>query len=222
MTATSGDDAIATLALLEDPTRRRLYDYVADRAQPVTRDEASEALGLDRSVVAYHLDKLADQGLLVISFARPDGRGGPGAGRPAKHYERADVEIAASLPPRDYRLVADLLARAAETDATGTVREALDEAADEAGRKLARGRAGEQDSPRTRLRRLLAEQGFEPYDDGDSMRLGNCPFDRIAQDHTELICRTNLALLRGLLEAADLDVEARLDPAPGRCCVAFS
>lgn len=201
---------------LEDATRRRLYDFVVAAGGPVTRDDASGALDIDRSLVAYHLDKLADQGLLAVSFARPEGRTGPGAGRPAKHYERADHEFAVSLPPRDYRLAAELLARAATSDTTGVVQEALRRAADELGREL----AADTETPGDLLTHL-ERQGYEPYEDGGVIRLRNCPFHRLVQQHTELVCGMNLAMLTGVAEALDTATEARLDPAPDRCCVAF-
>lgn len=204
------------LCSLDDPTRRRLYDHVAGQHRPVTRDEVSEALDVERSTVAYHLDRLVDEGLLVASFARPDGRSGPGAGRPAKHYERSQREFAVSVPPRDYRLAAELLARAAESDPSGTVRDALDGAAQQLGRELVDDGDGGGE-----LLEHLARQGFEPYRDGDTVRLRNCPFHRLAREHTELVCGMNLAMLTGMVAASDAPYEPRLEPDPDRCCVAF-
>jgi len=210
------DDHLDRLCSLDDPTRRALYEYVATQNEPVTRDQASGALEIDRSTVAYHLDKLVDSGLLVASFARPDGKGGPGAGRPAKHYARSEQEFTVSLPMRDYRLAAELLARAAHADTSGAVRVALDHAAADIGRGLAVDAV-----PGTDLVEHLAERGFEPYRDGALIRLRNCPFHRLAQQHTELICGMNLAMLTAVAETADGEFDARLDPAPDRCCVAF-
>lgn len=204
------------LCSLDDANRRRLYDYVARQREPVTRDQASQALDIERSTAAYHLDKLVAQGLLAESFARPDGRGGPGAGRPAKHYERSDAELAVSVPARDYQLVAELLARAIDADPAGTVRSELEKAAQAHGRSL----ADDQDTIDD-LARVLADLGFEPYDDDGVIRLRNCPFHRLAREHTELVCGMNLALMRGLLDAVEAPAEATLDPAPDRCCVAF-
>lgn len=209
---------LGPLSCLEDPTRRRLYEHVAGAGEPVTRDQASEVLGLDRSLVAYHLDKLVDQGLLAVFFARPDGRGGPGAGRPAKHYERADREFTVSVPPRDYLLLADLLARAAESDASGTVRDALQQAAADLGREAAAA-DGREDGAGL-VDHLLAH-GYEPYDDEGVIRLRNCPFHQLAREHTELVCGMNLALLAGVAQALSADVRPHLDPVPDRCCVAF-
>lgn len=200
---------------LDDANRRQLYEYVASKLEPVTRDEASEALGMQRSTAAYHLDKLVEQGLLAESFARPDGRGGPGAGRPAKHYQRADVEVTVSVPPRDYRLVAELLARAVEADPDGPVRDALGAAARAHGASLVDDLAAED------LGGMLSQLGFEPFEDDDVLRLRNCPFHRLAREHTELVCTMNLALMQGLLDGAGATGDAVLDPAPDRCCVAF-
>ena len=66
----------------------------------------------------------------------------------------------------------------------------------------------------------LEEAGFEPRRDASGVTLPNCPFDSLARDYTELACGMNLDLMRGFLaglEGAELD--ARLDPSPGRCCV---
>lgn len=212
----AGDDRerdLAAICSLDDPTRRRLYDYVAGKTEPVTRDQASADLDLDRSVVAYHLDKLVDEGLLAASFARPPGRTGPGAGRPAKRYERTAAEFSVNLPPRDYQLAAELLARAAADDPS--LRTALESAAASFGRELA------DDVADAELLDLLAAQGFEPYDDDGTIRLRNCPFHRLAQRHTELICGMNVAMLGAVAAAIDTSYDAVLDPAPDRCCVAF-
>src|SRR6266516_3714790 len=75
------------------------------------------------------------------------------------------------------------------------------------------------------LRQTLASRGYEPYDDSDgTIRLRNCPFDRIAAQHRELVCGANLAMLQRLADqlGGDQPVRALLDPRPGRCCVALT
>lgn len=210
-------DQLAPLCSLEDPTRRRLYDHVVTRGEPVSRDRVSDELGIDRSTVAYHLDRLVDQGLLTASFARPSGRTGPGAGRPAKHYQRSEREFAVSVPPRDYRLAAELFARAAEADTTGTVGRALSQAAADLGREL----AASADATAADLLTQLARLGFEPFHDGDVIRLRNCPFEGLAQQHATLVCDMNLALLAGSIDASRAAYEACPDPTDGCCCVAL-
>ena len=69
-------------------------------------------------------------------------------------------------------------------------------------------------------RGMLAELGYEPRADDGGLILANCPFHALAQDYTEVVCGMNFDLIDGLLAGLELaDLRARLDPAPGRCCV---
>src|SRR5437764_12837474 len=110
---------LGPLTSLANPSRRRLYAVVVERGRPVGRDEAAAAVGISRALAAYHLDKLAECGLLEIEYARPPGRDGPGAGRPAKLYRRGAREFALRAPPRDYHLLAELLLPIAAGDQSG-------------------------------------------------------------------------------------------------------
>jgi predicted ArsR family transcriptional regulator len=208
---------LAQLAALDEPIRRRLFDYVRGSSEPVSREAAADAVGISRSLAAYHLDKLAEQALLTTGYQRPEGRSGPGAGRPAKVY-MAQGEVSVSVPPRDYELAADLLAEAAETSAEA--RAALDAVATRAGQRLAE-ELGEEE--KGSLRTALATRGYEPFEDEDGViRLRNCPFHRVAEQHRDVVCRMNQAYLEGLLEGLSReDVTASLEPEPGRCCVAI-
>jgi predicted ArsR family transcriptional regulator len=215
-----GLEAVTALSALDDPVRRRLYEYVCAQTGPVGRDEAATGVGIGRPLAAYHLDKLAAEGLLTVAYERrTTRRAGPGAGRPAKLYARADREISASVPPRDYGLAARLLAEAAASDATGTTARALADAANRLGRELAHDVA---DAPRT-IEEALRERGYEPYEgDDDALRLRNCPFHTAARSHPDVVCAMNLALIGGLLDGLGAEeVDAVLEPAPGRCCVAI-
>lgn len=120
---------LAALTTLDDPVRSRLYQIIAGRAEPIGRDEAAAAVGSGRGLAAYHLDKLVEAGLLTASYQRPSGRGGPGAGRPAKVYDRSRREFAVAVPPREYELAALLLAAGVDGDPDGRCREALWDAA---------------------------------------------------------------------------------------------
>lgn len=201
------------LNVLADPVRRGLYEFVTKHDSPVGREEAAEAVGLSRTLAAYHLDRLAEAGLLDTSYARTTGRSGPGAGRPAKHYHRSEHEVSVSVPPRSYDLLADLLADAMTADRSGEVRSAVMDAAVEQGRARS-AEAGD-------LLESLRRHGYEPALDADGdIVLRNCPFHRIAQEHKELVCGLNNSLLRGCLSGCGEDPDrAELAPAPGRCCV---
>ena len=220
------DQRVAGIAALDQPLRRALYDLLAARGSWVGRDEAADALGTPRSVAAFHLDKLADAGLADVRYERPAGRGGPGAGRPAKQYRRSAKEVTVSVPPRQYdlaaRVLADGVARATETGTDVTT--ALRAAARDAGAELAgavaptvrrSSRAGARRAATAALERL----GDEPRDDGADIVLANCPFHALAERHRALVCGLNLDLLTGLAATLDERLVPRLDPAGGFCCV---
>ena len=221
---------IEALALLDEPVRRSLYDWVIAQGRPVGRDEAARAVGISRALAAFHLDRLVDEDLLVTEFKRLSGRTGPGAGRPAKLYRRSDREVAVSLPDRRYEAAARLLAEAMEAMSAAGPPPALQASADRLGREVgaaARRRAGPRPGRRQRRTALveaLREGGYEPCETASGeIRLGNCPFHALVDEHRPLVCGMNLALSNGLLGGlGDRDFEARLDPQPGQCCVALA
>ena len=215
---------VAGLSSLDDPARRRLYEYVASHDEPVSREDAAEAAGISRTLAAYHMDKLADAGLLTTSYARPPGSGGPGAGRPAKRYMRAQGEITVSVPPRNYTLLAGLMTEAVSADTSGAVRAAVNAAARKTGRaagRAARAQTGAEATADSCVMAGLRACGYEPATDADGdVELRNCPFHLLAQQHIELVCGLNLQLVAGLVEAAGASPRrAELAPRPDRCCV---
>ena len=123
------------------------------------------------------------------------------------------AEHQVSVPPRDYRAAAELLAEV--VDVTGAE-------PNSAGRSQSRrggGRAARRQSLAQARRRpghgALAAQGYQPYRDAGDVRLRNCPFHLLANRHPPLICGMNLALLEGLLSGAAVrGLTARLDPRP--------
>ncbi|MFF4644466.1 helix-turn-helix transcriptional regulator [Streptomyces sp. NPDC001389] len=213
---------IDAIAALQDPVRRRLYEYVAAQGHEVGRNEAAEAAGVARTLAAHHLDRLVEAGLLESGNRRLTGRSGPGAGRPAKVYTRTRTEHSVSLPARDYRTAAELLAEAAEE---AGLDDGLRAAARHRGESL-RGAA----APCAGLDQaieLLAARGYEPLveaaqgEAGEAarvIRMRNCPFHAVAERFPPLVCGMNLALLEGLL-GTDGPVRARMDARPGDCCV---
>ena len=215
---------LAGLAGLAEPTRRALYLYVQAQRSAVSRDDAAAGVGVPRHRAKFHLDKLVEDGLLEVEFARRTGRQGPGAG-PAKLYRPATREFAVTLPQRNYELAGRLMARGI-TGARGAGRpvvETLDHAAREQGRELAAAalrRAGDDPAPealQAAARSVLDEQGYVTRADGT---FANCPFHALAAEHTDLVCGMNLAIVEGMLGGLPpLPVAAVLDPGEGRCCV---
>jgi predicted ArsR family transcriptional regulator len=221
-------ERVAGIAALADPIRRDLYLYVSAQPAPVSRDQASEALGIARHTAKFHLDKLAEQGLLDTDFKRLSERRGPGAGRPTKLYRRSSRQLSVTLPERRYDLAAQLLASAIDDAiANGTtVTDALNTVAADWGRTLgdqARAEAGLRPSRERLLASTcgaLAEYGYEPHRAGGAIVLCNCPFDTLAQEHTQLVCGMNLAIMDAVTDrVSKTGLAARLEPAPDRCCV---
>jgi predicted ArsR family transcriptional regulator len=212
------DRDLAAIGLLQDPVRRALYGHVAAADGEVSRNQAAAAVGVQRGLAAFHLDKLVEAGLLEASFRRLGERRGPGAGRPAKLYRRASGEVAASIPPRTYETAAHLLAETVEqTGADLELQAAARRSGQTAGRRLLAADPG----PGLGIQAALAARGYEPYRDGAVLRARNCPFSNLAGEFPVLVCAMNLALIEGLLEGMGQPADrAAMDPAPGRCCVA--
>src|SRR6187402_1469129 len=103
----SSEQGLEQLSVLAEPVRRRLYLHVAEQQEPVSRDAAATALGITRSLAAFHLDRLVEAGLLDTEFRRLTGRTGPGAGRPSKLYRLTPGEVRATLPERRYEVAAE-------------------------------------------------------------------------------------------------------------------
>lgn len=213
---------LSDLQALADPMRRRLYEYVLGRADPVSRDDAAAALGIGRPLAAHHLDRLVTAGLLATEYRRRSGRTGPGAGRPAKFYRPSGREVRASLPERRYEVAADLLAEAFDSgeDPATAVTLAARRHGEEIGAE-ARRRSGGGDI-HDALLSVLRDAGYAPFEREGELRMLNCPFHELAQRHRGVTCGMNLALLQGLMAGAGLPPDdARLDVQPGMCCVAI-
>jgi predicted ArsR family transcriptional regulator len=226
----SFDDRVVAVGLLSDRVRRSLYAYVASQEGDVGREEAATAVGIDRSLAAFHLDKLVERGLLDVTFRRLSGRTGPGSGRPSKLYRRSALEHDITLPPRRYELAARLLAEGVEVGGGATPpADAVDAAARRFGRDLGAS-IGESLAPGTGpdrrapvLSEALAAYGYEPFDDAGVLRLRNCPFHALAEQHRGLVCGMNRALLEGVVDGlAAGGLEARREFEPGHCCVTVS
>ncbi len=209
---------VSKLGALADPVRRALYRFVADQPGAVSRDQAAHGVHVPRHTAKFHLDRLVEEGLLVTEFKRLSGRSGPGAGRPAKLYRRSRREVSVSVPSRRYDLAGQVLADAVERALDGTpMPEALDAAATSAAETV----AASYDDPHPSVTGVLARLGYEPREE-DPGRLGNCPYDRLAADHADLVCAVNERFVTALCGALGSDVavtRAGTGPTTGGCCV---
>jgi len=215
---------VVGIAALADPLRRRLYRFVVRSGEPVGRESAAQAVGVAVHTAKFHLDRMVEDGLLEVEYRRLTGRTGPGAGRPAKLYRRAARDFAVSLPERHYDLLSEILADAAE--ASVQRRLPVDDVAPAVARRHGeqvgaahRGEVGDA-APLAGLAGTLETLGYEPRIAEDRMVLENCPFDRVAREHTALVCGLNLDFVQGVVDGLGCPgVTASLEPSPGRCCV---
>jgi predicted ArsR family transcriptional regulator len=213
------EQQIRRIGVLDEPVRLALYEYVRGQAPAdVGRDEAAGAVGISRKLAAFHLDRLVDAGLLEVTFRRLTGRQGPGAGRPAKLYRLAQVEVAIHIPQRAYETAARIFAAALGLRRHHSSSRSLRNAARDAGRAVgveARQR-GEH------LPEVLSRQGFEPTPSEIEIRLRNCPFYGLAAEYGLSVCEMNLAYQEGIVDGLGRNhLHPRLKPGGGYCCVVF-
>lgn len=220
--STTGDPW-APVGVLAEPTRRRVFDVVRSADKPLTREAVADATGISQRLAAFHLDRLADAGLLTVDYARPPGRSGPGAGRPAKRYAPADVQLDLSVPPRRYNVVARILAAAiAESprDADAGARAVAYREGHDIGEQQRTPHRSRAAATRATCSALTA-LGFDPDDNGGRLRLRNCPFHDVVDVAPELVCGLNLQLVSGVLDGLGVAdrCSAQPDGVMPDCCV---
>jgi predicted ArsR family transcriptional regulator len=194
-------------ATLGDTTRRGIYISVREAAEPVTAAQIAGIFGIHTNVARHHLDRLVADGYLQVTHRRRSGKRGPGAGRPAKHYEATAKEVHVQFPMRRYDLLSELLVRVLERlapeDAAGI--------AQEVGREYGRELAGEIGLPEDSgfdtavqaVARAMMGMGFDTEAQADDRKLVTrfCPFGETATNHPEIVCKIDQGIVTGLLEA---------------------
>jgi predicted ArsR family transcriptional regulator len=204
-----------------------MYEFIRTARRPVTREQASQAVGISRKLAAFHLDKLVAAGLLRTDN-EPIG-GLRRVGRIPKVYSPVDTDIRVSIPQRQHDVLAAILIEAVLTEQSDeTAERAVMRAAHERGRTVAvaerrqlrPGRLGAERAL-TLSEGLLRRHGYEP-DRVSATRvcLRSCPFHPLSAQSPELICGLNHAFLAGFLDGLEVPaVEAALEPRSGECCV---
>jgi predicted ArsR family transcriptional regulator len=218
--ATFSDDT-SVLAVLAEPQRARLYDLLVRANAPCTLAEISRQLGIGRTLAAFHVERLESAGLVTSTTedaSRPRGRG-----RPAHLYRAVPRELIATVPPRRYDVLAEILVQAAgEQQPAESFQRAALRAARRRGAELARqgGGSSRQPAGETSVREWLCEFGYVPAGER-SIVACNCPFARLRALDTELVCSLNVALVEGYLDGVGAGGEflAVLRPDPPHCCV---
>jgi predicted ArsR family transcriptional regulator len=196
-------------ATLGDATRRGIYITVRESIEPMTASQIADLFNIHTNVARHHLDRLVADGYLEVTTLRRSERRGPGAGRPAKHYETTDKEISVQFPARRYDLLAELLARVVERLAPDTAAEIAQEVGREYGRELAAEIGLAQDSGFETAVQAVASAmlgvGFGSEADTSERLIVTsfCPFGATASRHPELVCKLDQGIVAGLLESTN-------------------
>jgi predicted ArsR family transcriptional regulator len=186
----SASDALA------QPTRARLFSRLAALGRVATTKELSDALGLHRSGVRVHLERLRAAGL--VSRERLAQK----RGRPRYGWQIAPDALPGGEPPDAYRTLARWLARSISSR-PARVREV-----ERTGRELGREVLPQQgrSAPVEAMGRALTGLGFAPQSrlkrDGRVLfTLGNCPYRGAVHENQAVVCGLHRGLTQGLLDA---------------------
>jgi predicted ArsR family transcriptional regulator len=196
-------------ATLGDATRRGIYITVRESVETVTAGQIAELFDIHANVARHHLDRLVADGYLQVTRKRRSERSGPGAGRPAKHYETTSKEISVQFPARRYDLLAELLARIVERVAPDTAADIAEEVGREYGRELAAEVGLAKDSGFETAVKAVAKVmmgvGFETEANTEDRLIVTrfCPFGETASNHPEIVCKLDQGIVAGLLESAN-------------------
>lgn len=201
-------------------SRAHVLDLLRAAGSPAGVRDIADQAGLHPNTARFHLDALVDAGLAARA---PKERTTPG--RPSMAYRA--VAGGEPMGRRRYRLLAEML-----TSLIAGMLPKPGEAAEEAGREWGR-YLTEPPPPYQRLdageaveklTATLAEIGFAPeaVTDGTQyqLRLRQCPFREVAENHQDVVCQLHLGLMQGALAQMRAPVTAdRLQPfaEPGLC-----
>lgn len=209
------DELEALTAALGDTTRRGIYLAVRSSPASVTVADMAASFDIHPNVARHHLDKLVSDGWLQVSRRRRGEKTGPGAGRPAKHYEPTAKEVSVQFPERRYELLAELLVRTLERMDADRAADIAEEIGREYGEQLAAARG--HDDPGDTLRNVVTAMlglGFETTANHDERLLltSSCPFAGTADAHPDIVCRLDKGIVQGLAGTADTSVAVAITP----------
>jgi predicted ArsR family transcriptional regulator len=197
---------------LGDPTRHKLFRYIADAGRPVDVAELTGHLGLHHNAIRQHLTKLVEAGLATGSTAPRVGRGRP----------RLVYTVDPSTESRwgvtgPYERLSLLLSEIIRTGRSPV------EVGRRAGRQSRAARSPAAD-PVAGLVAAMERHGFEPTVKqrrrSADIVLGACPFATTASADPETVCGLHLGLAQGVADVLDglvIDELVPRDPRRAGC-----
>jgi predicted ArsR family transcriptional regulator len=187
---------------LGDPTRRAIYIAVRESAEPLTTSTIANVFEIHPNVARHHLDRLSDDGYLKVSTMK--GKGGPGAGRPAKSYEATSKEVSVHFAPQRSEMLVELLMKVLEK----VSKDDLSGIAEEVGRQYGKELASEigvqdetgYDEAVQSVAKAMTGLGFamDPDISGQRLLTSHCPFGEAATNHPEVVCSLDRGIVSGL------------------------
>ncbi|MDD3717084.1 MAG: helix-turn-helix domain-containing protein [Actinomycetota bacterium] len=216
-------DHIARISVaLADPTRREIMEHVIYADSPLSVREVADYFGLHANAARMHLDKLVKGGLLRVVRRR-----GEHGGRPANLYDASGEDWDLNLPPRWYKLLAEVMARAV-SERKGDLSGRLGYEAYEIGREEAMasssplahlhrgaGLGSVAEAWREEIMRRGHKATVRPLEDGRfEASFSNCPFGDFSHRYPEMVCEIHRCLEEGFLSLAGA---FRLESAGKRC-----
>lgn len=190
-------------------TRRRVLAALRTAQVPMTIEQLSAQLVVHPNTVRFHTATLEDDGLIAAG-KQPTG----GKGRPRTVF--STTPAGARAGSRNFELVSTVLLAQLGATAQDPMT-----AAREAGRAWGAARASRARGLRSSTRALLdvlEDVGFEPKPVPSrrptEIRLLNCPFRELVDDHQDLVCNLHAGLIDGLTAEHPGGADVELIPTP--------
>lgn len=210
-TASSVDVLQAQARALGDPTRWKIFRYVADSDLGADVAEITSHCGFNHNAIRQHLAKLVEAGLVTMSTEKTGGRG-----RPKLVYRvdpRTESRWGVVGPYERLSVLLTEVIRSGDDPVTVGRR---------AGRESRPTGYGD-DLSVDELLEEMARQGFEPTvregRAGTEILLQTCPFESAALADPDTVCGLHLGLAQGLTDGSRFGVDelVRFDPRRANC-----
>ncbi len=209
-------DPLAAHRALSLWSRVAILAHLRQAGAALSSADLARETGLHVNTVRFHLEVLAEAGLVEDALEHL-----PRRGRPRRVFS-ATAEVGEGGDSA-YRMLAQVLAEYLAGISSAPRRDG-EQMGREWGSRLARGQRRSRRPGVEQVVAMMAQLGFRPTlvqgPGGLDLELRACPFLDVAQRNQELVCSAHLGLLRGALSELGLGATATgLDPlvAPSLC-----